>query len=140
MYRGAKRTLRYPIYLSLDIVWIVTVVYLIVADLVLRDVSLHWILMAILAAAALLHSARMTVTVPHLILKSVKVGAVVFVVAWLIEYLTGASFTPMVFATVVATGHYLHIGEAWTYERYRQEALLLRVKVYKQQHLQQINA
>ena len=70
-------------------------------------------------------------TLPWLLLKSILLGVAVFGLGWLLTYFTNAPFVPMGIAVVVATAHYLYVGEVWTMEMYRRQALLSAVAAYK---------
>jgi hypothetical protein len=134
MYRGAGRTLKYPVYLGLEIVWIGAASYLVFANLVSHDTSLHWIFEIAAISVAILHSVKMTMTLPWIFLKSILLGAAVFGLSWLVTYFTNAPFMPMALAVVVATAHYLYVGEVWANEMYRRQALLSAVAAYKKEN------
>jgi hypothetical protein len=117
----------------LDVAWVGISIYLVFADLVLHDISGQWPLLCGLTALAIFHSAKMTMTLPWLVLRSALFGIMVFVLFWLVKYLSGGSFTPIVVAFIAATGHYLWVGEVWTNEQYRRQALVSFANKHRQQ-------
>ena len=67
IYRLAQRSLVYPVYLILELMALAIAGYLSFSDLVLRDVSMHGSLIAVLVAAIIVHSFDLTEMLPHIL-------------------------------------------------------------------------
>jgi hypothetical protein len=121
MYRLAGRTFRYPVYVTIETLWVLIVIYCLTSDLIFPDRgTLSLILLIVLGALSIVHSMRMTMTMPWLLLKSILLGGLVFGAAYVTAHFTGAPLNPALIGMVVASGHYFWSSESWTRQRARE--------------------
>lgn len=111
-YRLAERTLRYPVYVTIE--WLWAVVALIGVTNEFWPTGADWLLVTGLAALAIAHSFKMTTLYPWLLLKSILLGAVAFGLLAVSRLYFGYPTSPMAIAAIVASAYYLWIGEQWT--------------------------
>ena len=111
-YRLAERTLRYPVYVTME--WLWAIVALIGIGNEFRPTGGDLLLVMALAALAVAHCFTMTLLHPWLALKSILLGVVAFGLLAVSRYYFGYPTSPLVIAAIVASGHYLWTGEQWT--------------------------
>ena len=114
LYRLAGRTLRYRVYLAMEVAWNIIAVYTVVWDLFVAPSAAPWWALALLVALAVAHSMTMTFHQPWQLLKAVAVGGLVFIAASVLNWATGSPFGPAAIATVCGSAYYFWLGEVWT--------------------------
>lgn len=111
-YRRAERTFRYPIYVTMEWLWVIVVLIGIGNEF--RPISGDLFVVMALTALAIAHSITMTMVHPWIALKSILLGVVAFGLFALCRYYFGYPTSPLVIATIIASAHYLWTGEQWT--------------------------
>lgn len=114
MYRLARRTFRYKVYVVLEALWLCCAVYVLAVELFMEH-SVGWLILSALAFLSLIHSVQMTLTKPWQLLKAGLLGAVVFVIAFAIErFVAMSGVDAAAIAVIVGSGYYFWLGELWT--------------------------
>lgn len=114
LYRLAGRTLRYRVYLAMEVAWNIIAVYTVVWDLFIAPSAAPRWALALLVALAVAHSMTLAVHQPWQLLKAVAVGGLVFIAASVLSWATGSPFGPAAIATVCGSAYYFWLGEVWT--------------------------
>src|SRR6185312_15163860 len=101
IYKGAGRTFPYLLYLSMNIVWIAAVVALLLADILSPQTLVRNALAVLIAVIAILHSVKMTMARPWLVVRSFIVGVAVLYAAWILHQLFDLPTHPLALSTIV---------------------------------------
>lgn len=117
LYRLGGRTLRYRVYVAMEVAWNIIAVYTVVSDLFITPGAAPKWALVLLVALAVAHSMTMTLHQPCQVLKAVAVGGLVFTGATVLNWATGSPFGPAAIATVCGSAFYFWLGELWTRER-----------------------
>lgn len=127
LYRLAGRTLRYRVYVAIEVAWNIVAVCTVAWDVFIAPGAAPKWAFALLVALAVAHSMKMMVHQPWQLLKALAVGGLVFTGATVLNRATGWPFGPAAIATVCGSAYYFWLGELWT----RREAVARERAFYR---------
>ena len=114
MYRRAGRTLRYPIYVAMEVAWSVIAVYAVGRDLFFAPGDTSIVALTLLIALSIVHSPKMAFVQPWWLLKAILLGVFVFAAALGLHSFYSIPSEPAGPAIVGGSAYYLWLGELWT--------------------------
>jgi hypothetical protein len=116
-YRLAGRTFRYQVYVFLEVLWAIAATFALAGEFLAPATNIvSWSLTVALAALAIAHSMKMTMVHPWLALKSILFGAIASGLMFASHRYFDVPTNPLLIAAVLASAHYLWLGEKWTAE------------------------
>lgn len=114
VYRAAGRSLRYRVYVVMELVWNGLAIYAVARDLLRTPGNTAVAALVLLVVIAFAHSLKMTLREPWQVLKAALFGAFVLAVGLVLKRISGIPSDPAVPAVVAGSAYYLWLGELWT--------------------------